>query len=269
MKIPAANALARILKAEGVPWVATFPVCCVNNALGQEGLPMVMMRDERYAVAVADATSRITNGRQIGVCTVMGGLNPAGLQMAYGALAQAYEDGSPVLCIADGVPVGATGSSHYDMTGGFRSVTKWIGHIDRPERVPEFMRRAFTYLRSGRPGPVLITIPRALGEYDDEEYPYTPVKRYRWAPDPDDVSAAIRALCRARRPLLYVGEGVLWAGATDTLRRFAEMVGHRITLRAGAPSDHPSKCGPEGAAEWICFHRSGLSGAFYHTILTR
>jgi thiamine pyrophosphate-dependent acetolactate synthase large subunit-like protein len=80
--VEAANGLARILKAEGVPWVSTFPVCCVNNALGQEGVPMLMMRDERYAVAVADAFSRVTGGRQIGVCTVMGGINPAGLQIA-------------------------------------------------------------------------------------------------------------------------------------------------------------------------------------------
>ena len=90
--VAAANGLARILKAEGVEWVSTFPVCCVNNALGQEGMPMIMMRDERYAVAVADAFSRVTNRRQIGVCTVMGGLNAAGLQIAYGALAQAFED---------------------------------------------------------------------------------------------------------------------------------------------------------------------------------
>jgi acetolactate synthase-1/2/3 large subunit len=250
MKISAANALARILKAEGVSWVSTFPVCCVNNALGQEGLPMIMMRDERYAVAIADATSRVTNGRHIGVCTVMGGLNPAGLQMAYGALAQAYEDGSPLLCIADGVPVGATGGSHYDMTAGFRSVTKWIGHIDRPERVPEFMRRAFTHLRSGRPGPVLITVPRALGEYDDEEYPYTPVKGWKWAPDPDDVSAAIKALLGARRPLLYVGEGGLYAEATDALRRFAEaaQVPVLCTLKGQSafPGNHPLSVGVRG-----------------------
>ena len=118
MKISAANGLARILKAEGVDWVSTFPVCCVNNALGQEGVPMIMMREERYAAAVADALSRVTGGKKIGVCTVMGGLNPAGLHIAYGALAQAFEDSSPLLCITDGVPAGATGNSHYDVTLG-------------------------------------------------------------------------------------------------------------------------------------------------------
>jgi len=86
----AVNAVARILKQEGTTWVTTFPTCCVNNALGEEGIRLIMMRDERYAVGVADAFSRVTGGKRIGVCTVMGGTNAAGLQMAYGALAQAY-----------------------------------------------------------------------------------------------------------------------------------------------------------------------------------
>src|SRR5207302_1657968 len=59
MTIDVATGIVRILKAEGVDWVSTFPVCRVNNALGREGVPMLMMRDDRYAVAVADAFSRI------------------------------------------------------------------------------------------------------------------------------------------------------------------------------------------------------------------
>ena len=62
MTIDVATGIVRILKEEGVGWVSTFPVCRVNNALGREGVPMLMMRDDRYAVAVADAFSRITAG---------------------------------------------------------------------------------------------------------------------------------------------------------------------------------------------------------------
>jgi thiamine pyrophosphate-dependent acetolactate synthase large subunit-like protein len=223
MKITAAQGLARILKAEGIPWVSNYPTCNVNNTLAEEGIPLIMMRDERYAVAVADAFSRVTNGKQVGVCTVMGSVNPAGLQMAYGALAQAYEDGSPVLCITDGLPAGAGSLPLYDISFGFRSVTKWIGHIDQPQRVPEFLRRAFTYLRSGRRAPVLITIPRNLGSYDDEQFPYLPVKSWRSAPDPDDVKAAVKALLAAKRPLLLAGEGVFYADAAAELRTLAEL----------------------------------------------
>ena len=76
MKISAVNGLAQILKAEGIPWVSTFPTCYANNALGEEGMPMVMMRDERYAVAVADGFSWVTGARKIGVYTVMGASTP-------------------------------------------------------------------------------------------------------------------------------------------------------------------------------------------------
>ena len=70
MTIDVATGISRILKQEGVGWVSTFPVCRVNNALGREGVPMLMMRDDRYAVAVADAVLRITAGSRIGVCTI-------------------------------------------------------------------------------------------------------------------------------------------------------------------------------------------------------
>src|SRR5262249_10077144 len=93
MTIDVATGIVRILKQEGVGWVSTFPVCRVNNALGREGVPMLMMRDDRYAVAVADAFSRITagspGGSRIGVATFQGGVNAAGMQYAYAGMAQA------------------------------------------------------------------------------------------------------------------------------------------------------------------------------------
>src|SRR5213595_3767888 len=162
MKIQAVNGIARILKAEGIPWVSCYPTSPVNNALGEEGVPILMMGEERFAVAVADAFSRVTCGKQIGACTVMAGLNAAGIQMAYGAVAQAWEDSSPLLVIAEGVGPSATRHTH--------------GDIGRAELVPDYLRRAFTHLRSGRPGPVLLLIPRDLGEYDEAEHPYATVK---------------------------------------------------------------------------------------------
>ncbi len=205
MKIKAANGFARILKSEGIPWVSCYPTNHVNNALGEEGVPILMMGEERFAVAVADAFSRVTSGKQIGVCTVMANLNAAGLQMAYGAIAQAWEDSSPLLVIAEGVGRGASRHTHYDMAEAFKSVTKWVGEVDQADLVPDYVRRAFTQLRSGRPGPVLLIIPRDLGEYEEDEHPYSPVKGWRSGPDPDDVKAALRVLLSATNPLLHVG----------------------------------------------------------------
>jgi acetolactate synthase-1/2/3 large subunit len=279
MRVTAAKGLARILKAEGVPWVSTFPTCNVNNALGQEEMPLVMMRDERYAVALADAFSRVTGGKQIGVCTVMGGLNPAGLQMAYGALAQAYEDNSPMLCITDGMPVGMGGTLHYEIAAAVKSVTKWVGEIDQPQRVPELMRRAFTALRSGRLGPVLITLPRGLGEYDEEAHPYAPVKGWRYGPDPADVQAAVQALAAAKHPLIYVGEGIFYADATQELLRLAELAQIPVVTslkgKSAFPENHPLSVGTRGdvASEFLCrcdvllaIGASLLPGHFGHVI---
>ena len=251
MKIKAANGIARILKAEGVPWVSTFPTNHVNNALGEEGMRILMMGEERFAVAVADAYSRVNCGKKIGVCTVMANLNAAGIQMAYGAIAQAWEDSSPILVITEGVSQGAGRHTHYDIAGALKSVTKWVGTIDRAELVPDYMRRAFTHLRSGRPGPVLLIVPRDLGEYDEDRHPYVPVKGWRSAPDPADVSAAIKALLAAKRPILYVGEGVYYADATAELLRFAELgvlpVLTTLKAKGAFPENHALSLGVRGS----------------------
>ena len=250
MTIDVGTGLARILKQEGIEWVSTFPVCQVNNALGREGVPLVMMRDDRYAVAVADATSRISGGARIGVCTFQGGVNAAGLQVAFAGMAQAFEDGSPVLCITDGIPAGATENSQFDVTAALKTVSKWYGHLDKPERLPEFMRRAFTMLRTGRPGPVVIAIPNSHAQYDETADPYIPVKGSKFAPDPADVAAAVELLLKAEKPLIYAGEGVIYAGASAELKEFVELANTPVisTLKAkGAfPEDHPLFVGVRG-----------------------
>ncbi|PYM13064.1 MAG: hypothetical protein DMD81_22235 [Candidatus Rokuibacteriota bacterium] len=251
MKVKAANGFARALKAEGIPWVSCYPTNHVNNALGEEGVPILMMGEERFAVAVADAFSRVTCGKSIGVCTVMANLNAAGIQMAYGAIGQAWEDSSPLLVIAEGVGQGASQHTHFDMAGALKSVTKWVGKVDRADLIPDFVRRAFTQLRSGRPAPVVLIVPRDLGEYEEDEHPYSPVKGWRSGPDPDDVKAAAKALLAAKDPLLYIGEGVYYADATSELLRFAELAQVPVltTLKAkGAfPENHPLSVGVRGS----------------------
>jgi len=250
MTIDVATGIAHILQREEIDWVSTFPVCKVNNALGREGVKLLMMRDDRYAIALSDAYSRITAGKKIGVCTVQGGVNAAGLQVAYAGLAQAYEDGSPILCITDGVPAGATENSLFDVTTSLKSVAKWYGYIDKPERTPEFMRRAFTMLRSGRPGPVVLAVPDAAATYDETADPYEPVKGWKTAPDPIDVDIAAEMLLKAKKPLVYVGEGVIYADACDALKAFVELANAPVvnTLKAkGAfPENHPLFVGVRG-----------------------
>ncbi len=155
-----------------------------------------------------------------------------------------------MLCITDGVPIGSSGNSQFDVASSMKTVSKWFGYLDKPERVPEFMRRAFTMLRSGRPGPVILAIPNATGTYDDTADPYVPVKGWKSAPDPADVRAAVTLLLQAQNPLIYAGEGVIYADAADDLKALAELVNAPVitTLKAkGAlPENHPLFVGVRG-----------------------
>jgi len=251
--VRAVNGLARILAQEGVERVFTFPTTPINNAVGEEGAPeLFMLRDERYAVSVADAVSRLSDGESLGVCTVMGGLNAAGVQMAYGALAEAYEDSVPLLCLTDGVPSKWLGVERFDIGEGLRPVAKWVGYVNKAEWVPVFLRRAFTALRSGRPSPVLLQVPRDLGEYDEEAHPYKAVKGWRSMGDPGDVARVVRALGEAERPLLWAGQGVFSAGAVEELKALAEEAHLPVltTLKAKSvfPEDHELSLGVRGVA---------------------
>jgi acetolactate synthase-1/2/3 large subunit len=250
MKIGAHVGLVRILKTEGVNWISVFPSSGLNTPCGDEGVTNLMLRDERFAVAVADGFSRVSNRQQFGVCTVQGGYNSAGLQYAYGALAQAYEDGTPLLCVTDGVHTPITGVKSFDITSAFQSVTKWTGYIDKPHRVPEFMTRAYTYLKSGKPGPILIQIPRDLTEYDDALYPYDSPPGWRPQGDPRDVERAVRALLAAKNPILYAGQGVFYADACPELQEFAELIQVPVltTLKGKSafPENHPLSVGVKG-----------------------
>ena len=251
MKVDAVRGLVKVLKAEGVGFVSTFPTCHINNAVGEEGgLDLFMVRDERYAVAVADGYSRVMDGKGLGVCTVMGGNNAAGLQMAYGALAQAYEDSVPLLCLTEGAPLESAGRERFNIAAAFRSVTKWSGYVNRADRVPEYMRRAFTHLRTGRPSPVLLEVPRGLGEYDDDLHPYRPVQGWRSMGDPGDVERAVKALRAARSPLLFAGAGLFSADACQELKTFAELAQLPVltTLKAKSafPEDHELSLGVRG-----------------------
>lgn len=250
MKIEAVNGLIRILKTEKIDGVATFPTNVFNNACGEEDLPIFMVRDERYAVAVADGYSRVSDGKAFGVCTVMGGINAAGTQMAYGALAQAYEDSVPLLCLTDGVPTGVMGRERFNIEDAFKSVTKWTGYINKAERVPEFMRRAFTYLKTGRPSPVLIQLPRGLGSFDENEFPYYPVKGWKSQGNLKDVERAIKAIKSSKKPLLYIGQGVFSANACEELLRFAELsqlpVLSTLKGKSAFPENHKLSIGVRG-----------------------
>jgi AraC-like DNA-binding protein len=99
------------------------------------------------------------------------------------------------------------------------------------------LRRAFTTLRSCRPGPVILAIPNATATYDETADPYRPVKGWKSAPDPADVRAAVDQLLEARNPLVYAGEGVIYAGASEELKALAELVNVPVIRQRGVPGE--------------------------------
>jgi len=244
----AAEAAAKILQMEGTRQVFTFPDDPLATPCGNVGIKPYLAKTERGAIAMADAFTRVKNGAETGVCGVMLG---GGIENSFEGIAQAWEDLVPILLVA-GAPSTQTAGlrgNRIDVSDCFRSVTKWVATVNYPDRVPEFMRIAFTYLRTGRPSPVILELPNdvADGEIEDSKFAYKPVKGWKPAGDPRDVEIAVRALLAAKRPVVYVGQGVFWADACEELREFVELVQAPVTTtlvgKSAFPEDHPLSIG--------------------------
>jgi len=243
-----AEAAAKVLQIEGTKQVFTFPDDPLATPCGDIGIKPYLAKTERGAIAMADAYTRIKNGAEIGVCSVMGG---GGIENSFEGIAQAWEDLVPILLVCGGPNTWTTGlrGNRIDLAKCYDSVTKWVGVINYPDRIPEFMRIAFTYLRSGRRSPVILEFPQdvAKGDFEDSKFNYKPVKGWKPAGDPRDVEVAVRSLLAAENPVIYVGQGVFWADACQELREFVELIQSPVTTtlvgKSTFPEDHPLSIG--------------------------
>src|SRR5439155_23807630 len=134
----------------------------------------------------------------------------------------------------------------------YASVTKSVETLNQPDQVSEVMRRAFTLLRMGRPGPVMVEIPAdvALEEVSEAALAYRAVKATCPSGNPRDVEAAARALVQAKRPMIVAGQGVLYAEASADLVELAELLQAPVmtTLegKSAFPEDHLLALGTGG-----------------------
>jgi thiamine pyrophosphate-dependent acetolactate synthase large subunit-like protein len=216
------EAVAKILKMEGVEWLACFPSNPLIEAAAREGIRPIVFRQERGGVMAADGFSRMNNGRRFGVFASQGG---PGVENSFGGIAQAWGDAVPVLFLPDG-----PGTDRTDVPPSFRApynyqyITKWAEAVNRPDRVVSLMRRAIHALKNGRPGPVLLELHRdaMAGEVTNLDT-YKSPKAMRVAPSQSDIKDAVTELLRARRPVIWAGQGVLYAEATEELRELAEL----------------------------------------------
>ena len=236
------TAIANILKMEGTEYLFCYPANPLIEAAAIAGIKPIMSRTERTTVNMADGYTRVTNGKRTGVVVTQSG---PGVENAFAGIAHAYAESTSILVIPGGTARNRMGQSpDFDAISAYKGVTKWATQVNQAERIPEMMRRAYTFLRSGRAGPVMVQVPGdvAQEEISEEAFDYRVVKGYRSAGDPSDITDAVKALLAAKNPVIYAGQGILWAEASDELREFAELVNTPVfttnTGKSAFPENH-------------------------------
>src|ERR1700724_508663 len=215
MKVGAA--IAEILKREGVEVLCGYPVNHRTEFPAAADIRPVLVRQERIGLHMADAISRVTSGAKIGVFCMQHG---PGTENAYGGIAQAYGESVPVLVVPGGYARRlAHVSPNYSAVREMRGIAKSAEPIVIAAEVPNVMRRAFSRLRNGRGGPVIVEVPADMwNEEVPEPLAYEPIRPTRYGPDPDAARETAQLLAKAKRPVIYAGQGVQWARAWRELR---------------------------------------------------
>ncbi|MBI3328812.1 MAG: thiamine pyrophosphate-requiring protein [Nitrospinae bacterium] len=241
------DAIAEILKREGVQFLSCYPTTPLIEACAAAGIRPYLCRQERVGAGIADGFSRISNGKPIGVFTMQYG---PGAENAFPGVATAYSDSTPVLVLPLGHPRDrAQVFPLFSSARTYASVTKGVETLNQAEQVSEVMRRAFNLLKNGRPGPVMVEIPADVGseEVPESALQYTAVKSTRPAGNPQEIAEAARVLLQARRPVIHAGQGVLYAEASNELVELAELLQLPVmtTLegKGAFPEDHPLALG--------------------------
>ena len=246
------DAVARILKTEGVEWISCFPSNNLIESVASEGIRTIMFRHERGALMAADGYSRMNDRRKFGVAITQGG---PGSENSHGGIAQAFSDNIPILYLAGGPVLGQYAvRPNFSPVRSYQSVSKHAEVITAPGQVAAVMRRAFHNLRNGRAGPVIVEIPADVAgqEVPESALAYQSPKRLLQSPSQGEVVEAARLLLNARKPVIWAGMGVLFASATEELLELAELTQIPVyTTMPGKSSfdeRHPLSLGAGSAA---------------------
>jgi acetolactate synthase-1/2/3 large subunit len=193
----------------------------------------------------------MTSSDKVGVfCCQVG----PGIENAFGAVAQAWSEAVPLVVIPGAYPRNiAFSKPNFNAVHSFHHITKHAETVNTPEQLVPALRRAFSFARNGRPGPVLIEIPTDLWNVEvPGEIDYTPRRRALSAPDPRAIDAAAAAMIKARNPLIYAGQGVHYAKAWDELKAVAELLEAPVTTslegKSAFPETHPLSLGSGGVS---------------------
>ena len=244
-----AEAIAEILKREGVELLIAYPVNHIIEYAARADIRTVIVRQEWVGLHMADAIARLTSGKRVGVFCMQHG---PGAENAFGGVAQAFGESVPILVM----PMGyarriAHMHPNFNSVLNFQHVTKSAEPVTQTQEIPNIMRRAFTAIRNGRPGPALIEVPTDIfGEDFEGELDYAPVVRTKYGPDPAAVETVAQVLVDAERPVIYAGQGVHFAEAWPQLKQLAETLAAPVATSLNGKSafdeTHPLALGSGG-----------------------
>lgn len=248
--------LVKALKEEGVEYLFGYPGACTidisDELYKQDDVKIILPRHEQALVHEADAYARTTG--KVGVCLVTSG--PGATNLVTG-LATANYDSVPLVCFTGQVArhlIGNDAFQEVDIVGITRSITKYGVTVRRREDLGRIIKEAFYIARTGRPGPVLIDLPKdVMAELGSAEYPKN-VNIRGYKPNTDvhigQLKRAIKLLNKAKRPLFLAGGGVVISRAHEIFREVVEKtkvpVVTTVMGKGSIPTDHPLYIGNLG-----------------------
>ncbi|SNR66785.1 biosynthetic-type acetolactate synthase large subunit [Desulfurobacterium atlanticum] len=251
MKLSGAEILLEALKLEGVEYIFGYPggaVLDIYDRLTYTPLKHILTRHEQGAAHAADGYARTTG--KVGVCFATSG--PGATNLVTG-IATAQIDSVPIVAFTGNVPTFMIGNDAFqevDTVGITRPITKHNFLVKDVNNLADTIKKAFYIAKTGRPGVVLVDLPkdvmRSIADFFEQEYrspvqirSYKPVKKGH----PGQIKRAAKAIAQAKRPVLYVGGGIIKADASDLIVKLAELVTIPVTttlMGLGAiPGTHP------------------------------
>ncbi len=248
MDITVAEALVRCLEQENVEIVFGYPggtILPVYDALNDTTIRHILVRHEQGAAHAADGYARVTG--KVGVCLATSG--PGATNLVTG-IANAYMDSIPMVIITGQVPTSQVGTDAFqevDITGITLPITKHNYLVKDPAMLPAIIKKAFLIASTGRPGPVLIDLPKDIAQTRIKfKYPkkvelagYKPTYKGH----PSMVQQAGRIIMDSQRPVIYAGGGVRLSNAAPELLQLAETISapvtHTLMGLGSFPGDHP------------------------------
>ena len=253
--------IAKILKDEGIEIMTCYPNNPLIEAVAKEGIRPVAFRHERGAIMAADGISRTSDRQKYGVVAIQ---SQAGAENAVGGIAQAYADNIPILVLPGGLLLNQISvKPNFSAVNNYQGFTKHVEAIYRPQDVGSAMRRAFNALRNGPGGPVVVELTQDVcnEEIPEKNLNYQSPTTISHQPPASAIEEAVRAFLDAKKPVLWSGQGVLYAGATAELRELAELTGAPVFCtmpgKSGMDESHPLCLGAgsgltsRASGEWL------------------